>query len=180
MKNSRLVVAALAALTLLALPALAAKPGTADQLRTTRIITKAGTASVTFTLQTDSLSGPNAQGIKYEGNVKKLMVVDWISFSARSGAVAEDFVIQMNDDNNNVIFSANQTVLANTTETMFLQFPTGFPMFNHRAAVGGAAFLQSTQEPCGTTTGAIIAAQGSLSCTLTVGYHMEAVTDRLP
>lgn len=179
MKN-RFVVAALTALALVALvvlPALAAKPSTSNQLRTTRIISKQG-VSPTFTLNADSLSGPRAQGVLYEGTAKKLMVIDWISFTSTAGAVAEDFSVYIQDDSGLYPFVATQTVLANTTETMFFQFPTGLPMFNMRNAVGGSAFQKTKDDPMAST--AVIGTSATLTGTLCVGYHMEVTDDRTP
>lgn len=177
--KKRLVVAALVALALAAvsaLPALAAKPSTANQLRTTRILSFSGATPI-FTINTDSLAGPSAQGVKYEGTAKKLMVIDWISFTATAGAVAEDFEVAILDDNSNILFDAKQTVLANTTETLFFQFPTGFPMFNARVG-GQASITRSREDPC--AIGAVIQCVASSGGRITMGHHMEATDDRTP
>lgn len=174
MKNKHIVAVALAALALVAgsfSTVHASKPSTSDELRVTRYLTK-NTTSPIFTLSTDSLVAT-----AYEGSVKRLMVVDFVLYTSTAGAVAEDFQIQFTDDNANIIFAANQTVLANTTETMFISFPGGFPMFNARSTATTAIY-KNREDPC--ATAAYLAASSTAAGTFTIGYHMEAVGDRLP
>ena len=170
-RTKTLVLTALALVAACFTTAHASKPSTSDQLRVTRVVSKAG-ASPAF-INTDSLFAT-----AYEGTVKRLLVVDWVSFQSTAGVVAEDFSIFYSDDNSNTVEFVKQTVAANTTETIFLNFPAGYPLFNLRSQAGSV--LKTRDDPCTGGANFFFAALSSLSGLLTVGYHMEAVSDRLP
>lgn len=108
---------------------------------------------------------------------KPLVVIDWICYSATVGGANENWVLTINDSGGgNLIFKIQQTCTASTRDNIFLQFPTGLPLFT--MSVLGSYGPEGTNVPVAIGSENVNVTGPTGSGTLIVGWHCEPAGER--
>ena len=103
-----------------------------------------------------------------------LVVIDFVSFTAIASSSDENWVLTILDDTVTEIFRIDQTVTATQADNIFLQFPSGFPMFNTATV---STTTTQNRVPC--SSGYSVSVSGAVGTGyLSIGWHMELPGDR--
>jgi len=139
------------------------------QLRTSRVVFQSAVGTNTLTNFADPEGSTGGKVV-----IDSLVVIDWVSYSATAGVADEIWKIQILDDSITQFFEVSQTVAGSAADNVFLQFPTGLPLFN-TATVSTVVTTGTT--PC--SNGYSLTVTGpTLTGKLAIGYHKEMPSDR--